>query len=159
MKLNYTGLEGRPFEIGTHDCFDMVLSMYALNFGIKLTKYARPNNWRADNIDIIGLSYEREGFHKVMDWTLATLRPGDILCMAIGSSKANHMAVYIGENQIIHHKDRSFSNVETLRDFWRRSICYVLRHKDVNIEPEVKPEVQLKDLIDERNRIQSKKTV
>jgi len=152
--MEYAELVGRPFELGRYDCFTMVRDLYILNFKIELSNYARPKDWDADQIDIIGLSYEAEGFDKVEDWTLKTLNPGDLLCMAIGSSKANHMAVYVGGNQIVHHKVNSMSDVETLRDFWRKSICYVLRHKDVPIVTVEKRDVTLQELLNERNRLQ-----
>lgn len=153
--LEYDHLIGRPFELGTKDCFDALSKLYDHNFGIQLTNYARPKGWSSDKIDIIGKSYEKEGFKKVQDWTLANLQDGDVLCMAIGTSLPNHLATYVGSNTIFHHKINSLSNSETLRDFWRRSICYVLRHKDVNIEKPVVPETQLVDIINERNSIKT----
>jgi cell wall-associated NlpC family hydrolase len=152
--MRYEELIGRPFELGRYDCFTMVRDFYAENFNIPLTNYARPNDWDADTVDIIGLTYEREGFFKVDDWTLKNLNPGDLLCMAIGTSKANHMAVYIGGNQIVHHKIAAMSDVEILRDFWRKSICYVLRHKDVPVIEVEKPTIDIMELLDARNRLQ-----
>lgn len=152
--MQYDELLGRQFELSRADCFSIVRDFYDLNFNIKLTNYARPKDWNADDIDIIGGSYEHEGFFKVEDWTLKTLNPGDLLCMAIGTAKANHLAVYVGGNKIVHHKIYSMSSEETLRDFWRKSICYVLRHKDVPLVVEEKPEVSIMELLNERNRIQ-----
>lgn len=151
--MQYEDFIGTQFELGKADCFTAVRDMYKLNFNIDITNYARPKDWNADEIDIIGLTYEREGFFKVEDWTLKTLNPGDLLCMAIGSHKANHMAVYVGNNTIYHHKVNSMSDAETLRDFWRRSICYVLRHKDVPIVTVEKPDIDIMELIREKNSL------
>lgn len=152
--MQYEEVLGRPFELGTYDCFETVVDLYKLNFNIEITRYARPKDWDADKIDIIGKTYEREGFEKLDEWSLKNLNPGDLLCMAIGSAKANHIAVYVGGNQIVHHKIAAMSNVETLRDFWRKSICYVLRHKDVPIIVEEKKTVNIMELLNERNRLQ-----
>ena len=152
--MEYQELIGRQFELGRGDCFTLVRDLYNLNFNIQLTNYARPKDWNADKIDIIGNTYEREGFLKVDDWTLKTLNPGDLLCMAIGTSKANHMAVYVGDNTIVHHKINAMSDAEMLRDFWRKSICYVLRHKDVPIVNVEKPTVDIMELLNARNRLE-----
>lgn len=153
--LKHEHLIGVPFELGTGDCFKAVRDIYKDNFGIELRNYARPKGWDADRVDIIGMSHEREGFYKVSEWTLKNLLPGDVLCMAIGTSVPNHLATYLGGNMIFHHKIGSMSNAEVLRDFWRRSICYVLRHKDVDTSEPPLPETQLLDVINERNRIKA----
>jgi len=153
--LDYEHLIGKPFELGKHDCFEAVRCLYKDNFQIELANYARPKDWDADKVDIIGKSYEREGFSKVLGWTLTNLKQGDLLCMAIGTSVPNHLATYVGSNTIFHHKIGSLSNSEMLRDFWRRSICYVLRHSEVNVPEVVLPEVQLVDIINERNSLKA----
>jgi cell wall-associated NlpC family hydrolase len=150
MTFEYAELIGRPFVMGSSDCIGLVTDFYKENFDISITNYARPKDWDADRIDIIGLTYEREGFDKVMDWTLKNLKPGDLLAMAVGSSVANHLAVYVGNNTIVHHLAYSMSREETLRDFWRKSTCYVLRHKDVHTEEVVKPTVTIAELMDAR---------
>lgn len=151
--MKYEHLIGRPFELGKTDCFDLVRHFYKDNFDITIRNYARPKDWNSDQIDIIGLAHEREGFSKVYNWDIKNLRPGDVLCMAIGASKANHYAIYVGGNLIIHHKANALSNVEVLRDFWRKSTCFVLRHKDVPDLRVEKPAISIQDLINERNRI------
>lgn len=151
--MEYENLLGRPFELGRYDCFTMVRDFYKQNFDIDLRNYARPKDWLSDNTDIIGLSHEKEGFEKLTDWSIKTLRPGDLLCMAISSSKPNHLAIFVGDNTIVHHKVYSMSSSETLRDFWRNTTCYVLRHKDVpNLSVE-KPAVTIQELLDARNRL------
>jgi cell wall-associated NlpC family hydrolase len=149
--MKYEHLVGRQFMLGTYDCFRMVQDIYKDNFGIIIKNYARPNNWDADRLDIIGPSYAQEGFELVPDWTLKTLRPGDVLAMAVGTSNPNHLAVNLGGNLIIHHKIGALSNTEVLREFWRDSTCYVGRHPDV---PDLTPKgetVTLQEILDVRN--------
>lgn len=150
--MEYQHLLGRPFSLGGYDCFALLRDFYWDNFQIRLRNYARPNDWKAKNLDIIGMSYEQEGFEKVQEWTLKTLNPGDVLCMAINSPVPNHNAVYVGENKIVHHLAGSLSRDETLRDFWRKSICYVLRHPDVPIVKEEKPSISLVEILRAKNR-------
>lgn len=150
MMIEYNDLLGRQFELSRFDCFTMVSDFYLKNYGISITNYARPKDWSSDDIDIIGQSYPREGFSKVQDWSIATLQPGDLLAMAIGSSKANHLAIYIGQNKIVHHLMYQLSREEILRDFWRKSVCYVLRHNDVSYEEPEKPTTTIEELLNAR---------
>lgn len=73
--------------------------------------------------------------------------------MAIGASSANHLAVYVGDNLLAHHLFGQLSRAEPMREFWRRSTVYVLRHPAVpDLRPELTP-VTIQDLVDARNRI------
>ena len=136
--------------MGEVDCFSIFRDIYRENFGIEIRDYARPHDWNSDRFDIIEAAYEREGFVKLYDWSLKDLLPGDVLCMAIGRSQANHFAVYVGDNTIAHHVHGQLSRTDPMREFWRRSTVYVLRHPLV---PDTRPErgvVTIQELNDER---------
>lgn len=151
MTLQYDHLVDQDFVFGTHDCLSLFRDFYKTNFNIHIRNYARPQNWSSDKLDLMRLCYEREGFDLISDWKLKDLRPGDVLCMAIGESNPNHFAIYIGEGEMIHHLAGRRSSKETLRDFWRSSTCYILRHPDVPDLRPVYPDVDLRSLIDARN--------
>lgn len=152
MTLEYKHLLGKRFELGRADCFSLTSDFFINNYGIKIKNYARPSDWNADDLDIIGHAHPREGFSKVRDWTLENLNPGDVLCLAIGSRVANHYAVYVGGNTIIHHLVNGLSKEEPLRPYFRKMTCYVLRHKDVEIQQPTKPPKTLLEIINERNK-------
>ncbi len=124
---------------------------YIDNFDITITNYARPTNWSSDQIDLMRLCYEREGFDMITDWKPKDLRPGDVLCMAIGERNANHFAVYLGDDELIHHLYGRLSSKETFRDFYRNTTCFVLRHPDVPDLRPVYPDVDIASLIRARN--------
>ncbi len=127
---------GIPFRMGDRDCLGLFRRYYAEIFGIHITNYARPSDWESQTIDLIRACYEREGFEMISRWRAKDLRPGDVLCMAIGEGNPNHMAIYIGEGEILHHLTNRLSCREEFRDFWRTLTCYVLRHPDV---PDLRP--------------------
>lgn len=149
--LKYDHLIGLPFYWGTSDCLSCFRDFYQVNFGISIRNYARPTDWSSDNLDLMRLCYEREGFEMIADWTPKSLRPADVLCMAVGESNPNHFAIYLGNDQILHHLYGRTSSVETFRDFWRNSICYTLRHPDVPDLRPVYPDVDLMSLLSARN--------
>jgi len=151
VSLIYEHLVDRPFVFGAQDCLSLFRDFYKTNFNIDIRNYARPQNWSSDQLDLMRLCYEREGFDMVTDWKLKDLRPADVLCMAIGESNPNHFSIYLGDGEIVHHLAGRNSSKETFRDFWRSSTCYLLRHPDVPDLRPVYPDVDIRSLIDARN--------
>src|SRR3546814_14920044 len=88
-------------------------------FGVHVTDYARPVDWESDQIDLIRACHEREGFEMITTWRAKDLRPGAVLCMAIGEGNPNHMALYVGEGEILHHLTNRHSTREPYRDYWK----------------------------------------
>lgn len=155
MELTYEHLLGRDYVPGSVHCYALVREFYRDNFGIEMNDYPFPHDWDADTLDLIGMVYEREGFFKVEDWTPKTLQPGDLMCVAVGTSNANHFVIYLGGNQLLHHPLSQKSRVEPMRDFWRKQTCFVLRHPAVpNLTPEL-PDVDIMDLINDRYSVQA----
>lgn len=150
--LKYKNLLGFPWEINNRDCFTLTQGFFDQNFGIKIPDVARPNNWNADRLDLIGKVYPRTGFQKVTDmWD--DLRPCDVLACSVQSSNPNHLAIYIGNNELLHHRLGVNSCVETLRPFWRMTTGYILRHPDVpDLRPTL-PDGNIEDLLRARFRL------
>jgi cell wall-associated NlpC family hydrolase len=153
--LQYEHLIGRPFVMGKHDCFGLAREFYRLNFDVVVRDYARPQDWSSDNIDLIRMFYDREGFDIIADWKIKDLRPGDVLAMCIGESNPNHIAVMVDDGRILHHLYNRLSNVEELRDFWRTSTAFVLRHPNVPDLRPVYPDVDLGTLLNARYSLQT----
>lgn len=150
MKLKYDDLTARQFDLGDQDCFSLGREFFWNNFRLKITNYARPQDWSSDSLDLIRMLHEREGFEMITDFKIKDLRPADVLCMAIGENNPNHFAIVVEDNQILHHLANRLSNVEILRDFWRNSICFVLRHPFIpDLRPKY-PDVDIKELLNAR---------
>jgi cell wall-associated NlpC family hydrolase len=153
VTLQYEHLIGAGFDWGHKDCLSLFRDFYKLNFNIEITNYARPSDWSSDKLDLMRLCYEREGFNMITEWKLGDLRPGDLLCMSIGERNANHFAVYLGEDELIHHLYGRMSSKETFRGFYRNSVLYILRHPDVPDLRPVYPDVDIRTLLDARNAL------
>jgi len=146
QELKYENLLGKPWVINEEDCFQIGRDFFKQNFDIDVPNLARPQHWDADRLDLIKQGFRKSGFELLSDaWD--DLRPADVLAMAIGSSNANHLAIYVGDNELIHHRFGMNSCKETLRPFWRMSTLYILRHPDVPDLRPVLPEVSLEELI------------
>lgn len=69
QQLKYEHLEGLKWGgVGQQDCYALAMAFFDDNFGIKLTDYARPADWSSDDIDLINMLYENDGFEKITEW-------------------------------------------------------------------------------------------
>lgn len=143
-------LLGQPFDFGTHDCFALGRRYFRETFDIEVPDYARPHDWDADKLNLIELCYEHAGFEKVTRWKAKDLRPGDVLCMAVGSANPNHFAIYVGDNTMVHHLANRLSTAEPYRDFWQSVTCFLLRHPAVPDLRPVLPDIDITELLRER---------
>ena len=152
MTLTYEHLLHKPFTgIGRQDCFKLAIDFFYDNFGIVIPNYARPADWASDQLDLMRILPEHCGFETITDWKLKDLRPADVLCIAVGEANPNHFAIYVGDDEMIHHLYGRYSNKEIFRDFWRRQTAFVLRHSEVPDLRPVYPDLNLKDFLDARN--------
>lgn len=150
MTLSYEQHLGRDYVDGRVHCYQLVRDTYRDSFGIELRDYAIPSNWNSDELDLIGMIHEREGFEKLPDWSVKTLRPGDILCIAVGRSNPNHLLIYVGANKLIHHPLNQLSREEPWHNCWQMTACYVLRHPAVPDLTPVLPNKTIQELLRER---------
>lgn len=130
MSLKIDHLVGIPFELGVRDCYALARDFYRDNFDLELTDYARPHDFAEKKLDIFGDLYRQEGF-KLLDVHPRDQKIGDGLLLAVGSTFANHCAVYIGDNKILHQVHGRFSEVSFYKGLWRNSSIAVLRHPSV----------------------------
>ncbi len=135
--MKYEHLLGLPFRMGESDCLALASKFYADNYNINIADYARPNDWSSGALDLASLIANREGFEKITEWTADSLRPGDILCMTIGEGNTNHIAVYLGGREILHHLANRLSRVDPFERLWESVTNYVLRHPRVPFEAPV----------------------
>lgn len=118
-------LLGRPFCIGTLDCYALVRDYYEEKLGITLKDYERPEGWETSGTSIILEQFKDCGFHEI---PLEDLQPNDVLVMRVGADIANHVAVYIGDTQILHHVKNQLSARDVYGSFWRRATVKCLRY-------------------------------
>lgn len=151
-ELKVDEFTGRRFtEVGDEDCFHLVRIFYKENFGIDITNYARPSDWRADASDLITQLHEREGFIKIGNWKPKDIRPGDVIVMSVGEANPNHLGIYVGNDEMLHHQLKRLSRKEQYSGVWHHHTAFLLRHPDV---PDLRPVPPIQDLaefIDARN--------
>lgn len=137
-KMRYKHLLGRKFKQGETDCGDILRQFYLDNLGIKITNYARPNDWwLEDDVNPYLDNYASEGFYFLDDYAPSDLRPFDVMLIAIpdprrsGKTITNHCAIYLGHGYILHHRYGQMSTVELYKGSLRHLTTHVARHKNV----------------------------
>lgn len=123
----------RNFEIGKNDCFTLVRDFYSQEFGVEISNYPRVEKWYNKYPNLIEDNFRKEGFFK--SWTgsvkdLTALNNGDVILMnIIGQKNPVHMAVYVGNDLIMHHPRNSLSCIEKFDKKFKRMTKYIVRHE------------------------------
>ncbi|CAG9262235.1 C40 family peptidase [Paraburkholderia caribensis] len=124
-----TPLIGCEFAHGSTDCYGLVRRYYKAALQIDLPDFVRRHKWWADGQSNLYIDkYAEAGFHDVSDSQY--LQVGDVLLMRIASKVPNHAAVYIGDDEILHHMWGQLSRREALPRY-RSRVTHILRHKAI----------------------------
>ena len=116
-------LRGRVFDYGKADCYSLLADAYHLA-GIELPPVGRTTL----DEDAAARKFETlaggAGFRQVHE-----AQPGDVLLTALGGH-ANHVALYLGDGNMLHHAIDQLSRREMYGSFWRKATHSIWRHKD-----------------------------
>lgn len=121
-------LVGRVHVWGSMDCWTIVKDWYKRERGIELINLPRaPNFWlRGENI--LGDNYRRAGFVDVQEGS--PLEVGDVIMMQTGDSDfPNHVALYIGDDQILHHAEHRLSSRDVYGGWYKKHTVKVVRYE------------------------------
>lgn len=137
--LRYEHLINLPFQHGVQDCYTIAQRMFLDNLNIKLSNFARPDDWWVSGMDLYNDNFRNEGFEIVDDAHIdaKSLRPLDCFLIALPDSRnpsahvANHCAIYLGEGKIIHHRLGKNSQVIPYRYSMKDLTMATIRHRDV----------------------------
>jgi proteasome lid subunit RPN8/RPN11 len=117
----------RPYITGIFDCYGLVRDYYRREYGIHLTNHQRINLETGEvAYDKFLKYYEDEGFVRVMD---DSYQVGDVMLMQLMDKQPNHVAIYIGNNLIMHHNLDRLSKVDIWGGYWQKFTVARLRHK------------------------------
>lgn len=119
-------LIGREWSHGILDCLSIVQDYHKENFGIEIMDFDREEEWWDHGQNIINLeNWEKAGFHQV---PIEGLKKHDVLLMQVGSKVANHLGVYLGDDQLLHHLSRRLSSRDVYSGYYRKHTVKVLRY-------------------------------
>ena len=117
---------GREFVFGVVDCYSLVRDWYAREWGFELADFSRRDQFweRGENLYVD--NYASQGFRRI---DFSELAYGDSLLMQLSSSLPNHAAIYLGDQQILHHIQGRLSSRDVLGGYYVKNTAMVLRHE------------------------------
>jgi len=126
--MKYDHLIGIQFDIEKSNCYQLLRKFYRDNYSIELSDYACPTSWWEHEMDLFAALADDEGFEIITShpnhW-----KPGDVIIMAINSSRGNHCAVLLDNGKILHHLYGCLSTVTPYGGTFRNTTVGVYRHK------------------------------
>lgn len=128
--MDYTTLQGLPFDEHKQNCYSLVRQFYKLLFDIELRDYANPHAWWSAGQNLFMDNFRAEGF-QLLDCSPRDLQFGDVLLMAISAPVANHAAIIVDNHRILHHLVGQRSCVTNYGGLFRNTTVAMLRHPHV----------------------------
>jgi proteasome lid subunit RPN8/RPN11 len=122
-------LVGRCFLWGVHDCFSLIRDGLKFYAGIAIPDFERPWAFWAHGADLIGDNFEAAGF----DVLPAGADPQhcDVFGMRFGGTVANHLALFVGPDQILHHPLGGLSQRALYDGLFQRATIQHFRHRSL----------------------------
>ena len=124
---NIPPLLGREFKNCKLDCRSIVMDCYMLA-GVEILDSSEYEfNWfERENLYEEGM--QRCGFHRLMHDD--DIQLGDVVLFQVGSKVANHAAVYLGNQMLLHHSQGRLSSRVPYDGFWLNVTHSVWRFKE-----------------------------
>jgi proteasome lid subunit RPN8/RPN11 len=119
-------LIGREWVWGVTDCWTLVRDWYAEEWQLELRDWPRPARLMDFTQNpLFDSSWKATGFIEI---GFDDLEYGDAILMALGTSKLNHCAVYLGDQQILHHATERLSSRDVYGGYYLKATGRFLRH-------------------------------
>lgn len=119
-------LRGRKFKYGEADCYTLMRDAYHLA-GIDLPDFPRTTLTQDKESEMFLKNLGEIGFTAIDKEK--NVEEGDVLLLDYGYGPS-HVAVYIGNNQVIHHEIGRLSRRDQLDEYMQQRIHSIWRHKD-----------------------------
>lgn len=117
--------EGRPYVYGVFDCWELVRDWYRQELGHELPRLDNaPDGWWRTQ-DLVPALCQQSGLQPVTgDW-----QRGDVLlCRCdMSSAGADHAAIWMGDNQLLHQLREQQSRVDLFSRYWQRAVIKAMR--------------------------------
>ncbi len=127
FEMPYTG---RIYAFGVFDCWTLCRDYLGREFGISLNLHEkfRIPNWSEGDVDILGDNFAGEGLVRLANGEEP--QKGDIFFMQYGKMP-DHCAVYIGDDQILHHHKDRLSCRAVFGGMYKKHVTHHLRHRNL----------------------------
>lgn len=113
----------RPYAVGVFDCFSLVRDYYRREFGVLINDYPRIEEDGTKGYTKFRERFPAEGFRRLID---VEPEVGDIFVLQMGDEQ--HLAIYVGNDRILHHSRDRFSREDMYGGMWTKHTILHLRH-------------------------------
>lgn len=117
-------LVGREFVHGVLDCYTLIRDWYRHERGVTLPDFQRKDEWWVAGENLYVDNFESAGF-QIVD---GLPEEGDVLLMQVCSNVPNHGAIYLGNDQIVHHLYGRLSSREVYGGYYKKHTTHILRY-------------------------------
>lgn len=118
---------GRPYVYGIHDCYTLACDYYIREFGIEMRRdYPRIEEWWSKGHNFFVENFANEGFVQLINQDVEV---GDIFLLQISSVVPSHIAIYLGDDVILHHCSGRLSKRDVFGGYWAKHAVVHLRHE------------------------------
>lgn len=115
---------GRVFAHGVLDCYTLIQDWFARELQLVLPDFDRDDDWWAHGQDLYMQNFSQAGFVQVQ----GQAQKHDVVLMQVASRVANHGAVYLGDDKLLHHLHGRLSCHDVYGGYWARHTTALLRH-------------------------------
>jgi proteasome lid subunit RPN8/RPN11 len=116
----------RPYVAGVFDCFSLLRDYFQREYGIEINDYPRIETDGSLGRDKFIDRFAQEGFTQLIDQEPI---PGDVFLLQMTSSVPEHIAIYIGDDMILHHCHGRLSRRDIYGGYWAKHTTHHLRNK------------------------------
>jgi proteasome lid subunit RPN8/RPN11 len=121
---NYNKYVGKPYKLGSSDCFSIIRNYYKNELNIDIKDYPRDVNWVSKPGNDYERYYQDEGFFQVED-----LAKNDIILLKFPQfDHCSHAVIYMGNDIILHHLIGQYSSLCFYNESYKKMARYKLRH-------------------------------
>ena len=117
---------GRKFQFGIIDCYSLVRDYFKKELNLQLRDYYRCDNFWEKGQSLYEDNFMKEGFVKI---PVDEIRKHDVLLMHLAANLPNHAAIYVGDQQVLHHVQGRLSSRDILGEYYMKNIAFAARHK------------------------------
>lgn len=119
----------RPYVFGVFDCWSLVRDYYARDLGIILRDhYPRIEFFWKHGFNFFGEGWKEDGFTRFVNDEEPQV--GDIFLIQTNHfGVPDHIAVYVGDEMIMHHCHGRLSRRDIYGGFWKKHTTHHLRHQ------------------------------
>lgn len=122
----------RPYVFGVFDCYSLVVDYYQRERGLTLGSYPHIESFWAKGFNFFGDNWAKEGFRQLID---QQPEPGDVFLIQTDKFDApNHVAIYLGDDMIMHHCHGRLSRRDVYGGYWLKHTVAHLRHKTTEVQ-------------------------